>query len=325
MKKTVKYLGYFVLVLIVLIGLLLTYVKLALPNVGDPENIKVEITPERLERGAYLANHVCVCVDCHSTRDWTKFSGPLVEGTTGKGGEVFDQKFGFPGKFYSRNITPAGIGSWTDGEVLRAISSGVSKDGRALFPVMPHPNYGKMDKEDLFSIIAYLRSLKPIENKIPDAVPDVPMNFIVNTIPKKAEYSNKPDKNDVLAYGAYLFNAAACRECHTKQEKGEKIMELDLAGGFEFPMGDGIVVRSSNITPDKETGIGKWTEDVFVSRFRKYADSTFQVHTVAKGTFNTIMPWTMYGKMKEEDLRAIYAYLKTVKPIKHEVEKLKGS
>ena len=138
MKKAMKIASFVLLALIICLGILLTYVKTALPNVGEPEVISIEHTPARLERGTYLANHVYVCVDCHSKRDWTKFSGPLVEGTIGMGGETFDQRYGFPGKFYSRNISPAGIGTWTDGELLRAISTGVSKSGRALFPVMPH-------------------------------------------------------------------------------------------------------------------------------------------------------------------------------------------
>lgn len=325
MNKYLRYFGYLVTLVFLFVGTVIVYVKEELPDVGDAEDVQVERTPERLLRGEYLANNVCVCMDCHSTRDWTKFSGPLSEGTLGKGGEIFDQNFGFPGKFYSANITPAGIGNWTDGELLRAIASGVNKEGRALFPVMPHANYGRMDREDLLSIIAYVRNLKAIENKVPASVPDFPMNVIINTIPKKAEYSHVPDKNNALAYGAYLFNAAACGDCHTQQVKGEKVMELELAGGFEFPLGNGTIVRSTNITPDKETGIGNWSEEVFVSRFRKYADSTYHSHTVEKGTFNTVMPWTMYGKMKEEDLKAIYAYLKTVKPIKNEVVKFSGS
>lgn len=325
MKKAKKITKYVVFTIVVAFTLLLSYVKLALPNVGDPENIKVEITPERIERGRYLANSICVCMDCHSTRDWNKFSGPLIEGTFGKGGEIFDQKFGFPGTFYSRNITPFGIGDWTDGEVLRAISSGVNKNGRALFPVMPHPNYGRMDKEDLLSIIAYLRTLSPINNTVPESKPDFPMNFIINTIPKKAGFSKIPDKNNALAYGAYLFNAAACNECHTKQDKGSPVIGMEMAGGFEFPLPSGGMVRSANITPDLETGIGKWNEETFIRRFKSYADSSYKPHSVEKGTFNTVMPWMMYRTMKEEDLKAIYAYLRTLKPISNSVEKFTGN
>src|SRR6187431_2121359 len=220
MKKIIK--GALLLLVIAVISGLL-YVKLALPDVGKLEYLNIKVTASRLERGKYLANHVCVCIDCHSTRNWNEFSGPLVEGTIGKGGEVFDQRFGFPGSFYSKNITPSGIGDWTDAEVLRAIASGVSRDGSALFPVMPHPRFGQMDKEDLESIIVYLRSLKPLKNVVPESKADFPMNFIINTLPKEPHFSNKPSESDAVAYGGYLFNAASCSECHSKQDKGKPI------------------------------------------------------------------------------------------------------
>lgn len=318
MKKIIKRI---LLLLIVGIVSFVLYIKFALPNVGKAEYLKIEPTAGKLERGKYLANYVSVCMDCHSTRNWDLFSGPLVEGTLGKGGEVFDQKFGFPGSFYSKNITPFAIGDWTDGEVLRAIASGVSKDGKALFPVMPHPHFGRMDKEDLESIIVYLRSLKPINNVVPESVADFPMSLIINTIPTAAQYSVIPSENDAVAYGAYLFNAASCSECHSKQDKGKPIEGMELAGGFEFPLVTGGIVRSANITQDKETGIGNWSEADFVNRFKAYADSTYVPNKVSKGSFNTVMPWMMYAGMKEQDIKAIYAYLKTVKPIKNSVDK----
>jgi hypothetical protein len=96
MKKIFKYfLGIFIFCAIILVSIL-SYVQLALPNVGVAPDMKVELTPERIARGKYLANNVLVCMDCHSKRDWTKFSGPPMEGTLGMGGEIFDQKFGFP-------------------------------------------------------------------------------------------------------------------------------------------------------------------------------------------------------------------------------------
>jgi len=318
MKKVIK---WFLSLVVIFVVTVLLYVKLALPNVGKMEYLSVRPTASKLERGKYLANHVCVCMDCHSTRNWNEFSGPLVEGTIGKGGEVFDQRFGFPGSFYSKNITPSGIGDWSDAEVLRAIASGVSKNGQALFPIMPHPHFGKMDKDDLESIIVYLRTLKPIENIVPESKADFPMNFIINTIPKEPRFSKKPNEHDDVAYGSYLFNAASCSECHTKHEKGEPIEGMELAGGFEFPMVTGGIARSANITQDKVTGIGKWTEADFVKRFKSYTDSTYVSNKVVKGNFNTVMPWTMYGGMNEQDLKAIYAYLKTIKPIHNNVVK----
>lgn len=305
--------------IIVLIGVAITYIKIALPDVGEPENIQVEFTDERFERGYYLANSVAVCMDCHSERDWNLYAGPLVEGTLGQGGERFGEEMGFPGNYFAKNITPAGIGDWTDGELLRAITTGVSKNGNALFPVMPYHNYGRLAKEDILSIIVYLRSLDPIENKVPEANSNFPMNLILNTIPNKAEFSEIPDKSNKVEYGKYLFTAASCNDCHTQQVDGQPVEGMEFAGGFEFPLPTGGIVRSANITPHAETGIGSWDEEDFIMRFKTYADSTYEISAVDKNTFNTVMPWMMYSTMHEEDIAAIFSYLKTIKAIENEV------
>lgn len=321
MKKVFKILGIAVLILVVGIGALLAYVSTALPNLGDALELSIEKTPERIARGKYLATSVTVCLDCHSTRDYSKFSGPITPGTLGKGGERFDHGLGFPGIYYSKNITPAGISRYTDGELYRVITTGVNKDGRAMFPVMPYLYYGKMDDEDIYSIIAYLRTLEPIENQVIESVSDFPMSLIINTIPTKGTPTKKPDPSDLLAYGAYMTNASGCIECHTQVDKGQIIPELAFGGGRDFTMPDGSVLRSSNITPDAETGIGNYTKEAFVARFKMYADSTYVTPSVKPGEFNTIMPWTMYAQMTEQDLGAIYEYLKTVAPIKNSVVK----
>ncbi len=97
-----KFFKYFLLPLILIVSGLMIYVKFFLPNVGSPEIIQYKPTEKDIERGKYLAHHVAVCMDCHSERDWSLFSGPLKEGTLGKGGEAFTQTFGFPGKFYAK-------------------------------------------------------------------------------------------------------------------------------------------------------------------------------------------------------------------------------
>ena len=305
------------IVVILIIAIAATYVKVGLPSVGDPPDLHVAITPERVEHGSYLANHITLCMDCHSTRDWSKFSGPMVPETNGKGGEFFDQNMGFPGKFYSKNITPANIKDWTDGEIFRTITTGVDKFGNALFPVMPYHYYGKMDKEDIYDIIAYVRSLRPIDNATPERSIDFPMNFIVNTIPVKASFVQKPPKSDTVKYGAYLVNAAACMECHTQVDKGQVIPSLAFSGGRVFKMPNG-ELRSANITSDKSSGIGNWTAEEFVTRFKTYADPA-NIVAVDSNEMNTIMPWTMFAGMDTSDLRSIFAYLQTVKPIKNEV------
>lgn len=319
MRKLIKVAVGLVLTFILLITGALVYVKTALPNVGPAPDLTVEITPERVERGKYLANHVMMCVDCHSTRNWAKFSGPLVAGTEGKGGEFFGADIGLPGNYYSKNLTPYHIGDWSDGELFRAITSGVNKNGEALFPIMPYLNFGKADKEDIYDIIAYLRTLEPVEYDVPASSSNFPMNFIINTIPKQPAFTTKPDRNNRVAYGEYLVTVGSCRDCHTQQVNGAPVMELDLAGGFTFVLPSGDVVNSANITPHNTTGIGEWGEQQFVERFKSYADSTYVLPDTPAGTFNTPMPWSMYGHMHEDDLRAIYAYLQTVPALENKV------
>lgn len=299
------------------VGAVVAYIRFALPDVGPAPELKVELTPERIQRGEYLANHVFLCMDCHAERDWSKFSGPPKAGTLGSGGEMFSHELGFPGVFYAPNITPAGIGDWTDGELFRAITSGVSKNGRALFPIMPYLGLGQADREDILDVIAYIRTLEPVEKNIPAPVYDFPFNLIINTMPKKPSFHTKPSEK--LAYGQYL--SGGCIECHTIVKNGQIIPEEAFAGGREFPLLTGGVVRSANITPDKETGIGSWTEEAFVQRFKMYVDSSYVPHDVGSNEFNSYMPWIMYGGMREEDLSAVYHYLRSLEPKKNLVVK----
>jgi hypothetical protein len=188
-----------------------------------------------------------------------------------------------------------------------------------MFPIMPYESFGEMSREDVYSIIAYIRTLKPQKTNFPKPKFDFPLNVLVHTMPHKASLAATiPDQHDTVKYGAYLFKMADCRHCHTQLKNGKPITALDLAGGGDFPLPDGGIVRPANITPDKETGIGTWTKDQFVTHFTQYADSSRKPVTVKSGGFQTVMPWYTYGKMKVTDLEAIYAYLKTVKPLKYQ-------
>jgi mono/diheme cytochrome c family protein len=326
MKPLKKIAGWVMLVLLLALPATAAYVYFFLPDVGPAPELKVEITPERVRHGEYLANHVVVCMDCHSQRDFSKFSGPLKEGTLGQGGEKFSEEFGFPGKFFARNITPSALSEWSDGEIYRAITTGVSKDGRAIFPVMPYQHYGRMDPEDVKDIIAYLRSIPPITHAVPESEPKFPFNFIINTIPQQvAVPGKKPSPSDRVAYGEYLTHIAGCVECHTPpDDKGQKLPGMELAGGWEMSLGNGHIVTTANITPDPETGIGKWTEADFIGRFKAYSDSGYVLPAVSPGEFQTIMPWAMYADMEADDLAAIYAYLRTVAPVQHAVVKFRA-
>lgn len=289
------------------------YINLALPDVGAAPDLTVGKDSSAIARGKYLATHVSVCMDCHSRRDWSLFSGPVLVGSEGSGGELFGREAGFPGAIYSTNLTPYELNSWTDGEMYRAITSGVGKDGRALFPVMGYHRFGKMDKEDIYNIIAYLRTLKPVKNEVPSPELDFPVSLLNKLSPAKAAHQPRPPATDRVGYGAYLVNAAGCVDCHSRQDKGKIIPGTEFGGGMEFHQPAGII-RAPNITMHRETGIGAWTEDIFVNKFKAYSDSSYQPQLLAKKELNSPMPWTMYAGMSREDLQAIYAYLKTIKP-----------
>ena len=319
MKKIIKALLAIGVTVIVLVGLAAVYVYFFLPNIGKAPNLKVTITPQRIEQGKYLATNIAVCVDCHSERDWLLYAGPIVAGTYGKGGEIFSKEFGFPGTFYARNITPYTLGSWTDGEIFRAITSGVSKDGSALFPLMPYQHFGVSDKEDILSIIAYIRTLSPIKNDVPKSKADFPVNILMHLAPAKPAFITKPAETDTVQYGKYIITMASCVTCHSKENKGEIIKGTEYGGGREFQLPGG-TVRSANITPHT-TGIVGLSREQFIQRFTMYRDSTFRSPKLQPTDFNTPMPWMMYSGMKASDLAAIYAYLRSVKPLNNQVQK----
>jgi len=307
------------LILVFAGGLYLNYV---LPDVGPSPEIKIKRSATRIENGRYLANHVTVCMDCHSKRDWGLFAGPMSPTEIGAGGEVFNQEMGFPGTFYASNITPASLGNWTDGDLFRAITAGVSKDGRALFPLMAAHRFGKMDKEDIYDIIAYIRTLASVKKNIPKSEADFPVNFLINTMPQQADFVKKPDPKDSIRYGGYLVNAAGCVDCHSKIDKGSVVPGTEFGGGMVFNQPAG-AVTSTNITFHPNTGIGNWTKEQFVNRFKLYRSGSYKPATVAKNELNTPMPWSMYGGMRDRDLESIYVFLKQLRPINNKVVRFK--
>ncbi len=163
------------------------------------------------------------------------------------GGEKFDEEMGLPGTFYSKNITPHGVGNWTDGELVRAITEGISKDGTVLFPIMPYLVYGKMDKEDIYSVVAYIRTLPSIQYDPPKSVANFPMSMIMKTIPTEKQFTQKPDKSNIVAYGEYLTKGASCADCHTPSKDGVPIPGKEFAGGIEFNLPGNTVVRTANL------------------------------------------------------------------------------
>lgn len=305
---------------VVLAGGGVSYFLLAYPRVGAAPDLHIEATPERIARGRYLADHVSVCTDCHSQRDWSRFAGPMTPGTYAGGGEVFDRSMGLPGRIVSRNITPGALGTWTDGEILRAMTEGVSRDGSALFPLMPYRDYGQhMAREDAEAIVAYLRTIPASTRPVEPTTLDFPLPLIVRTLPARAQANTpRPDPADRVAYGRYLTRIAGCAHCHTPMnEKMAPLADRAFAGGTPFRFPGGVVTRAANITPHA-TGLGSWSEADFVERFKRALAASA---VVQPGGFNTPMPWQAYAGMTAEDLGAIYAYLRTVPAIDHAVEK----
>jgi hypothetical protein len=274
-------------------------------------------------RGKYLAHHVAACIDCHSQRDLTKYSAPVVPGTEGGGGFAFVPGYGIPGTLYGKNITPdpeTGIGTWTDDEILRSLTQGISKNGDTLFPLMPYASYNRMAKEDLLNIIAYIRTLKPIKNKVQPRQLMVPiaMAYPAQFLQPAVDGNVRPAESDKVKYGEYLVTFSSCMDCHTPLTQQGLDMTKIFAGGHVFDAGV-FKVASANITSDSATGIGAWTEERFVNKFTQYRDE--KSFNFGAGKENTIMPLSEYAGMKDDDLRAMYAYLHTLKPISNKVEK----
>jgi len=317
-------LGLLVLVVMAaMVGYL--YFSVTFPRVSPAENLKIESTPVRLARGKYLVENVTGCFGCHSDRVLSQYNFPLKEGTLGRGGFLFSkQLMGLPGNLYSRNITPYNLGKWTDGEIVRVLRTGVNREGKALFPLMPYPHLAGLCQEDLYSIVAYIRTLQPIAYDPPATKLDFPVNFIVKTIPHDpGPFPEFPDKKDKTTYARYMINATACYDCHTPVDAhGQPVPGMDFAGGMEFYFPDGSTLRTANITPDQKTGIGDWTKGYFIKRFRE-GKTMADTHAIVKpGEFNTLMPWPEYGNMTDGDLGAIYDYLHDqAKPVVHQVEK----
>ena len=159
-----------------LVALLLAalVIQLAYPRVGPADAaLQIKPSPERLKRGEYLTLHVAECLTCHSLHDWTRFGAPVQAGSRFAGGQpIFDQRLGFPGRFPPGNLTPYGLGRYSDGALVRVLRTGVTAEGEPLLPRMPYRLYRSMSQEDLYSLVVYLRSLPVQVHHVPKHQPD---------------------------------------------------------------------------------------------------------------------------------------------------------
>ncbi len=312
MKRPLKISLVIVLCLVALLAVGITLTIGWRPIVGPRSrpltNRVFERTPVRWARGKYIVENLAACADCHSPHDWTKHDAPIPPGMEGAGQDMLGLK-GLPGHVVAPNLTPdseTGTGTWSDDALARAIREGIGHDGRALFPIMPYQMYRHLPDEDLASIIVFLRSLPPVRNPLPKTVIVFPVKYLMRSTPEPVmDPVLAPDVSDPVKRGDFLVTIAGCRDCHTPVDHGEPIPNMELSGGqiFDGPWGR---VVSANLTPDP-SGIPYYDETLFLQVIR--------TGYVGTRPLNQIMPWRHYGGMTDEDLKAIFAYLKTLKPI----------
>jgi hypothetical protein len=306
--------GIIFLLLIVLICLGITFTIVWRPIIGAKKRTltdrKFEVNSARMERGRYLVDSVNGCFGCHTDLDWSKPGAPPFTGREGSGHVWADQDLPW---LVAPNITPdkeTGVGNWSDDALARAIREGIGHDGRTLFPIMPYLHYREMSDEDLASIVVYLRSVPAVRNQLPVTRIPFPLNFLMNNMPQPVAAPVTADVSTPEKRGGYLVSMAACSDCHTPQEKGQPIAGMEFAGGFVLhePKGD---VVSTNITP-AASGIVYYNDATFIQALRQGKVGARPLHAS--------MPWYFFGKMTDDDLKSIFAYLKTVKPVRHQID-----
>lgn len=321
MRVALKGMAAFV---VVAVTVALIYLFGFLPRQRPPAELAVMPAPELFERGEYLVNDVMLCFDCHSVRDWTRYSGPAVP-PLGAGRPCMDENMKpvginiggmgtFPGRLCIRNITPdaeTGIGDWSDAEIARAIREGVSRDGEALFPIMPWFMYTEMSDEDVAAVITYLRAQPPVKSFRPERRLDFPLNIIFRFYPQPLTGPVPAvPRSDTVAYGRYLSKISRCEFCHSPRVRGrlEPVASRLMAGGIPFWMGKE-THYSKNLTMHP-TGLGNWTREIFIQRFRVHTEP----FPVAEEE-NSEMNWVEFSGMTAADLGAIWDYLATLPPL----------
>lgn len=300
------------------------WVALQEPERRPPEDLTVELSPERIARGTYLATHVARCVHCHSQQDTSKFGRPVIPGTEGAGGMCLGPSTGFEGRICPPNITPdpeTGIGRWTDGELLRAMREGVNRRGEALFPMMPYEKYRHaLSDEDAHAIIAWMRSLPPQQRPTPRRDLPFPLGIAIKTLPAIVEGPVQPPRDTAEKRGWALAELAGCPICHTPIDaRHHPVEERHMAGGRPYPLGEGAVVTSANLTPHPD-GLGDLSLEGLGERLGRHASPA-----PVEPARNTVMPWQSFAGMEEADLADLHAWLRSLRPLPGAVQPWGGA
>jgi mono/diheme cytochrome c family protein len=255
-----------------------------------------------IAKGKHLALSVAHCTHCHSHSN--------TDSLLKQGLDVpMDGGFAFKipiGTIYSPNITSDpvwGIGKYSDAEIARSLRYGIHPDGTAIFDFMPFHN---LSDEDLTAILSYLRTQKPVAYKKPEnklnVIGYIAKAFLVKPVGPTEKIAIAVETDSTAAYGRYLtLNAANCSGCHTQRGLSGEYTGALLAGGNAMENGN----IPPNLTPDSTGRLFGWNQQSFINRFR-----------MGKLKPNSEMPWTMYQQMTDVELKAIYNYLLTVKPVR---------
>lgn len=309
MKKALKIIGIILGSIVALLLIAALFISIRGIPTYDPGKLtlKVESSPERVQQGLKLAS--MLCMHCH-------------RGDNGKlsGHKVADMPPQF-GVSYSANITQhpdAGIGNWTDGELVYFLRTGVKPDG-SFAPFMPR--FALMADEDLYSIISFLRSdhfsVQPVAQKQPPNEYTFFAKFLAQfafvPAPLPQAPILPPDTNDIIVLGKYVLQGQmTCYPCHSKDfatvnEVEPEKSEGYLGGGNALLDMEGNTVISANLTMDKETGLGNWTEEQFFNavKWGKRRDGG-----------NYAYPMMPYNGLTDKEVKAVWAYLNTVPVLK---------
>ena len=290
------------------------FLLLKRPDAVQPLDVQVPAGADYITHGRYIYT-LANCDGCHSVREWTRFGAPVIPAWRGRGVE-FPAELGLGRRVASANITTdpgTGLGAWSDGEKIRAIRDGISRDGRPLDPLMPYRRFRQMSDRDVYSLVAYLNTLPAVKHSVTKSRVSFFASLLGRDAPRPAGRVAEPNRGNRVEYGAYLATLAGCRDCHTAGRKDAAGRVL-FAGGRKFRVA-GTTVVSANITPDPYTGIGRWSERDWLDRAyssREYAERD----SPRIGRQNvTVMPWLGLSQWREDDLKAIFAYLRTQKPV----------
>jgi mono/diheme cytochrome c family protein len=265
---------------------------------------------ERVVRGRYLAE-LAHCFDCHSERD---SKGGQVHGMEGAGRVLPPEESGIALSHFlvCPNITPdreTGAGSWTDAQLARALREGIGHDGRILDKTMPYWNFRYLTEDDIASVIAYLRSIPAVRHPLPKR--NLAAEPVIDWRPDVQPAALSPDAPAAARRGEYLVHIGTCTGCHTPTDPhGHTIPGMLFAGGKVLvrPWG---TVASANLTRDP-SGIGYYDEVQFIR--------TIRTGHVGARALNRTMPYPLYRNLTDDDLKAIFAYLRMLPPVVHRVD-----